>query len=206
MSGLRNRDYTVAQAAVVTGLSRTKINHYITRDLAVLDVAVWGDGRRTLTVDGLVALRIAHDYQKSLSPSARVEAIQEAIRSPRKKHVVLDGDGKLIVPVSLSRTVVMCGLRRLREASSLVASDPNTLQGEPCFRGTRIPLYLVADIAKAAGVEQAKRTYAKLTKTQIELACVYAAAHPRRGRPKRVGELLAQRKPKTSRTFSVTID
>lgn len=205
VAGLRTREYTVAQAAVITGLSQAKINHYIARDLATLDVAIWGEGRRTLTYDGLVALRIAHDYQNSLVPSARVDAIRQAIRLPRKKHAVLQGDGKLTVPVGLSRAAVADGLQRLHAAVSLVESDLGTLQGEPCFKGTRIPVYVVAGIAKEVGVGQAKLTYPRLTKSQIELACVYAVAHPRRGRPKRVGEVLSKRKPKTSRTFSVTI-
>lgn len=206
VSDLRGREYTVAQAAVVTGLSAARINHYITRDLGALDVALWGEGRRTLTLAGLVALRIAHDYQGVLAPSARIQTIRKALRSPRRRHVVLEDGGKLIVPVSLSRALVTQGLRRLRESVALVASDPGTLQGEPCFKGTRIPVHVVAGIAKVAGADQAKLTYPKLSKTQIELACVYAEAHPRRGRPKGVGEVLSKRRPTSSKTVSVTID
>ena len=57
------------------------------------------------------------------------------------------------------------------------------MQGAPCFRGTRIPVHTVAEIAIASGVDAAKTTYARLTRPQIERACLYAKAYPRRGRP-----------------------
>jgi uncharacterized protein (DUF433 family) len=182
-----------------------KINHYISRELSALGVTVWGDGkRRLLGYDGLVALRVADDFPKSLTPSARIDVIKETLARPRKKDIVLSDN--VSVPVSLSRKRVAEGLARLRQATAAVATSPRILQGEPCFKGTRIPVYTVAGIAAASGIAGARRTYSRLTKAQIELGCLYAKAIPRRGRPKRAGDVLRKRKPKSTKTISVTFD
>jgi uncharacterized protein (DUF433 family) len=201
----RRQEYTTAEASAITDIPVPKINHYIARELSALGVIVWGDGKRRLVGhDGLVALCVADDYPKSLTSSARIEVIRATLAQPRKKDIVLSDD--VSVPVSMSRARVAEGLLRLRRATAAIASDPGTLQGEPCFRGTRIPVHTVAGIAGACGIEAARRTYTRLTRPQIELAILYAKAYPRRGRPKRTGEILGRRGPKFSRTVSVSID
>jgi uncharacterized protein (DUF433 family) len=130
--------------------------------------------------------------------------LEWTLAHPRRKDIVLPDN--VSVPVSMSRKHVAEGLLRLRQATSAIVSDPKTLQGAPCFRGTRIPVHTVAEIAIASGVDAAKTTYARLTRSQIERACLYAKAYPRRGRPKRAGDILAKRKPKSSKTVSVSLD
>lgn len=201
----RSREYSTAEAAAITGVPLTTVNHYISRELGDLGIAVWGDGKRTISYDGLVALRMAWDYPKSMAPGSRVEVIEKALRAPRKKHLVLGG-GKVIVRVDTSRRAVADGFRKLHQAEGIVAIDAKTLRGEPCIRGTRIPVHGVADLVSTVKASGAKIMYSKLTKAQIELACLYAKAHPRRGRPKRAGDVLAKRKAKSSKTISVTID
>lgn len=203
-SKLQVEEYTTNQAAAVTGVPVARINHYISRELSALGVAALGDGRRRLGYEGLVALRVAHDFPASLTPSARIEVIEKMLKSPRKKDIVLRDN--VSVPVGLSRKRVADGLRRLRQATSKVVSDPKTLQGEPCFKGTRIPVRVVAGIAATSGIDSARLAYPKLTKAQIELACLYVRANPPRGRPRRVAEVLARRKPRNSRTITVAID
>jgi uncharacterized protein (DUF433 family) len=201
----RSRDYSTAEAAAITGVPLATANHYIGRELADLGIAVWGDGKRTISYDGLVALRMAWDYPRSMAPSSRVELIKKALRAPRKKHIVME-KGKVIVRVDNSRHVVADGLRRLRQAEALVSVDPKTLGGDPCVKGTRIPVHTIADLEHAAAPGSAKLAYPKLSNAQIKLASLYARAHPRRGRPKRARDVLARRRPKSSKTISVTID
>jgi uncharacterized protein (DUF433 family) len=202
---MRARTYTPTEAAVVTGVPLTRINHYISRDLSSLGVAKWGAGKRSLRYEGLVALRMAHDYPKCLTAAARVEVIGKALKSPRKRHIVIE-DGKVIIPVSNSRRVVSEGMDKLRQAKAMVSVDKRILGGEPCFKGTRMPVATVAGIANHYGIDEAKRAYSKLTKSQIELAQLYAKAYPRRGRPKRVGDVFSSRKAKSAKTISVTVD
>jgi hypothetical protein len=64
----------------------------------------------------------------------------------------------------------------------------------------------VAGIAATSGIDGARLAYPRLTKAQIELACLYVQANPQRGRPRRVAEVLARRNPRSSKTISVTID
>jgi uncharacterized protein (DUF433 family) len=201
----RPRDYSTAEAAAVTGVPLATVNHYISRELSDLGIGVWGDGKRTISYDGLVALRMAWDYPKSMAPGSRMEVIEKALRAPRKRHLVLEG-GNVVVRVGASRRAVADGLRKLRQAEGMVAIDAKTLGGEPCIRGTRIPVHTIADLVSAAEPGSARIAYSKLTNAQIELACLYAKAHPRRGRPRRAGDVLASRRPKSSKTISVTID
>ncbi len=203
-SDLRPEEYTTNQAAVITGVPVARINHYISRELGGFGVAVWGEGKRRLGYNGLVALRVAYDFPKSLTPSARIEAIEKALKFPRRKDIVLQDN--VSVPVSLSRKRVAEGLRRLRQATAMVASDPKTLQGEPCLKGTRIPVRIVAGMAATSGIDSVRLAYPRLSKAQIELACLYVQASPQRGRPRRVADVLARRKPRRTKTVSVTID
>ena len=201
----RAREFTTAEASAVTGISVAKINHYIARELSTLGVTAWGNGKRRLIGhDALVALQVADDFPRSLTPEARIDVIRKTLVHPKKKDIVLPD--KISVPVGISRKRVTDGLFRLQQATSTIVSDSRTLQGAPCFKGTRIPVHVVAGIAAASGVDAAKTTYSRLTRSQIELACTYAKAYPQKGRPRRAGDVLSKRKPKRSRTMSVFID
>ena len=201
----RARAYATTEAAAITGLPLTTVNHYIARELSPLGIAVWGDGKRTISYHGLVALRMAFEYPRSLAASSRVEVIEKALESPRKKHLTLEG-GRVVVRIDTARRAVAAGLRKLHRAESIVSVDPETLRGEPCFRGTRSPVYTVAGLANAEGPNEAQRAFSMLTRSQIALACFYAKAHPRRGRPRRIGDALARIAPRRSKTISVVVD
>jgi hypothetical protein len=47
-----------------------------------LAVAVWGDGRRRLGFDGLIALRVAHDFPQSLTLAVGIEVIEKMLKFP----------------------------------------------------------------------------------------------------------------------------
>jgi uncharacterized protein (DUF433 family) len=62
-------------------------------------------------------------------------------------------------------------LARLRQ---LVTSDPGTMRGTPVFRGTRIPVDLVADmLAQGATTEEILEGYPTLNEEMISLASLY---------------------------------
>jgi uncharacterized protein (DUF433 family) len=76
-------------------------------------------------------------------------------------------------------------LRDLRRARCLVVSDPGILGGDPVFRGTRVPVHLVAElVAQGSKPAELIESYPRLTAEMIRLAPVYAAAYPLRGRPR----------------------
>jgi uncharacterized protein (DUF433 family) len=61
-----------------------------------------------------------------------------------------------------------------------VMEDPDILDGEPCLRGTRMPVYMVAEMRRAEiSIEEMLRSYPSLTSDLIDKACTYATTHPR---------------------------
>lgn len=74
---------------------------------------------------------------------------------------------------------------RLAKAVAMVESDPETQMGEPCLKGTRVPVYDIASLAAHVGVDETHRSYPFLSIEQIELAMLYVGAHPRREGPTR---------------------
>ena len=75
-------------------------------------------------------------------------------------------------------------LQNLEKAGDMVQSDPEIMAGTPVFRGTRVPVYLVADmIEQGTRIEEILEGYPSLTREMVEYAGIYATTHPRRGRP-----------------------
>jgi len=67
---------------------------------------------------------------------------------------------------------------------TLVQSDPEIMAGAPVFRGTRVPVYLIADmIEQGTPIDEILDGYPSLTREMVEYAGIYATTHPRRGRP-----------------------
>jgi uncharacterized protein (DUF433 family) len=75
---------------------------------------------------------------------------------------------------------------RLERAEALVVSDREVMGGEPCIKGTRVPVYLIGALANAQGVSETHSAYPFLTKEQIELAALYVTKHPDTRRPRRI--------------------
>lgn len=67
-------------------------------------------------------------------------------------------------------------LARLRE---LVTSDSEIMQGTPVFKGTRIPVDLVADmLAQGATAEEILEGYPTLNEEMLSLAPMYVPEFP----------------------------
>jgi uncharacterized protein (DUF433 family) len=73
-------------------------------------------------------------------------------------------------------------LRDRRRARRLVVTDTDICGGNPVFRGTRVPVHLIAELvghgSKAAELIE---SYPRLTAEMIRLATLIAAAYPLRG-------------------------
>lgn len=73
----------------------------------------------------------------------------------------------------------------LIDAESAVTRNDAVMGGEPVFRGTRVPVYLVAAMLdQGAGEAEILDGYPTLEARHLHLARVWTAAHPQRGRPK----------------------
>src|SRR5215831_13100552 len=75
-------------------------------------------------------------------------------------------------------------LQNLEKISSTVHSDPEIMAGTPVFRGTRIPVHLIAHmVEQGTPVNEISEGYPSLSREMVEYAKIYATIHPRRGRP-----------------------
>jgi uncharacterized protein (DUF433 family) len=92
----------------------------------------------------------------------------------------------LFVEFKSARRKVESQLKQLALIEEMVVSDPEIMRGTPVFKGTRIPVDLVADmLAQGATAEEILEGYPTLNKEKIAIAPLYMRAFPRRGRPGR---------------------
>jgi len=67
-----------------------------------------------------------------------------------------------------------------------VTMDPEIMGGDPVFRGTRVPVHMIADIlAQGETIEVLLESYPSLTAEMIEQAPAYAVAHPLQREPRK---------------------
>jgi uncharacterized protein (DUF433 family) len=109
----------------------------------------------------------------------------DALAASSRKVLSLD-DGLVKIDLREPRRELAASLRALRRARSLAASDPEILGGEPAFRGTRVPVHLIATLVEQGSTEaEILKAYPRLTPEMIRLAPAYAQAYPLRGRPRK---------------------
>lgn len=131
---------------------------------------------------GLFAVLMADDLIKyQLAKDIRSKALAQALA---KNTTRVEPTPVLSVVVSGYREKAQKGLSALYEAEENVETSKEIMQGEPCIRGTRVPVYVLAAIAAKHGIEEAQKTYPFLSRSNLEHAILYAKAHPRKGRPK----------------------
>ena len=67
---------------------------------------------------------------------------------------------------------------------NIIESNPAIMDGTPVFRGTRIPVHLVAGmIEQGTPILEILEGYPSLTREMVECAGIYAATHLRPDRP-----------------------
>jgi uncharacterized protein (DUF433 family) len=185
------RLYTPAEAGAVSGLKLKAVHNAIDKHIvepvgkarALSAGKVRQAGPRYLTGEDLVRLRVWRGVGDALSAERRQRLFAAIAAAPKAKMV--KADDLLMVDVGEARKQVDRGLRDLEAAEAVVVSDRAILGGEPVFKGARIPVYGVAAMLEAgASAEELLEGYPKLTDRLLDLARIWVAAHPRRGRPK----------------------
>jgi uncharacterized protein (DUF433 family) len=116
------------------------------------------------------------------APELRREVFAALGNSPRNQ-VSLQG-GFLTIDLRELRGELASSLRPLRRARGVVVTDPDILGRAPVFRGTRIPVHLIAMLLEQGSSEtELLESHPRLTAELVQLAPIYAAAYPLRGRP-----------------------
>jgi uncharacterized protein (DUF433 family) len=184
MQTYENPLFTPTEAAVLTGLPVKAVHNAIDRKFVpALAGTREGYATRLLDVRALMSLTLERRLADRFVPGLRREVFEALARAPRNT-VSLDG-GFLKIDLREPRRELAISLRQLRRARELVISDPDIMGGEPVFRGTRVPAHMIAALlGQGASASELLEGYPRLTAEMIQLAPVYAAAYPPRGRPR----------------------
>jgi uncharacterized protein (DUF433 family) len=176
--------FTPTEAAALTQLSVKAVNNAI--DKKTVPAAVGrraGQATRLLDLRALMSLTLERRLADCFVPGLRRELF-DALTDAQRNTVSLEG-GLLKVDLREPRRELATALRQLRRARRLVVVDPGILGGEPVFRGTRVPVRpIAAELANGATAAELRQAYPRLTAEMVQLAPLYGAAYPPRGRPR----------------------
>ena len=179
--------YTPAQAAAVTGLPLAAVHKAIDSRLIRPRTARSGATvRRLLTKEQLIFLQLEAEGLRLLPVGTRREIAESLQRSPKTEKLRVANGTAILIEIGSARRRMESHLKQLARIEEMVVSDPEIMRGTPVFKGTRIPVDLVADmLAQGATAEEILEGYSTLNKEKIAIAPLYIRAFPRRGRPSR---------------------
>jgi uncharacterized protein (DUF433 family) len=151
---------------------------------------------RAMDLDDLVFLFLIGHIDSELvriTASAKKQLrrkIGEALRASTDLDI-----GGCVFKVRSALRTVRKRLAVLRKAKRKVVSDPEIRGGMPVIKGTRIGAHEIAAMLEQERNEaEFLEDYPTLKAEDLELAKIYAAAYPRRGRPPRHPWHIAQRR------------
>src|ERR1035438_4754009 len=180
-------EYTPAQAAAVTGLPLAAVHKAI--DSRVIRPRTERSGatvHRLLTKEQLIFLQLEAEGLRLLPVSTRRGIAAPLQQNPKTDLMGIGNGTALFVEFKAARRKVESQLKQLARIEEMVVRDMEIMRGTPVFKGTRIPVDLVADmLAQGATAEEILEGYSTLNKEKIAIAPLYMRAFPRRGRPSR---------------------
>ncbi len=180
---------TTTEAAVVAGVSVDDVNRTI--DRRILPERLYGTTTvRTLKRDACLWIAFWFETSDWLTPNARQRVILDGSSRcpswPELRSCKLQESRTIEVGIRDLWDEVDGRLKELQNAQQMVEENPEILSGTPVIRGTRIPVYDVANlIEEQTPMDELKELYPRLSEEQFRLASLYAKARPLRGRPKR---------------------
>ena len=179
--------YTAVQAAAVTGLPLAAIHKAIDSRLIRPHAERSGSAiRRLLTKEQVLYLQLEADGLRLLPVRTRREIAELIQRSPSTNRLPLGDGTALWVEIKPARRKVESQLKQFARIKQMVVSDPEIMRGTPVFKGSRIPVELVADmLSQGATADEILAGYPALDMEKIALAPLYKRAFPQRGRPSR---------------------
>lgn len=188
-------EYTPAQASAVANLPLPTVHKLIERRL--IRPRRLRSGRsiqRMLSREQVLYLRLEAEGVRLLPILTRRAIAKKIESSPEIDFVSLTEGSALVIEVKSVRLELDEDLKRLERAQNMIVSDPEIMRGTPVYRGTRIPVELIADmLSQGANSEEILEGYPALDRAKVELAPLYVQAFPRRGRP--ASRPWAKRKP-----------
>jgi len=178
-------EYTPAQASAVANLPLPAVHKLIERRLIRPRRLRTGRSvQRMLSRGQVLYLRLEAEGVRLLPLASRRAIAKQIESSPEIDAVVLTEGSAVVIQVKSVRLELDLDLRKLERAEGMIVSDPEIMRGTPVYRGTRIPVDLIADmLSQGATPEEILAGYPALDREKVELAPLYVRAFPRRGRP-----------------------
>ena len=178
--------YTPAQAAVLGEIDIKTINNAIDKGVIVVDTPTGGRARR-LNDEDVLLLKLWHEVGSALAADGRQRVFDAVRASPTADRV--RADEFLIVDVAAARRKIKAKRRDLDKADLAIHRQDGIMAGEPVFKGTRIPVRLLTNMLRdGASRAEILEGYPRLDNRLLDLALLWAAANPARGRPKSLAE------------------
>ena len=192
---METTEYTPAQASAVANLPLSAVHKLIERRLIRPRRLRTGRSiQRMLNREQVLYLRLEAEGVRLLPILTRRAIAKKIESSPEIDFVSLTEGSALVIEVKSVRLELDQDLKRLERAENMIVSDPETMRGTPVYRGTRIPVELIADmLTQGTNPEEILAGYPALDREKVELAPLYVQAFPRRGRP--ASRPWAKRKP-----------
>jgi len=190
---------TVSAAAYVAGVTERDVNRIFDENLLPATVI---SASRSLTPLGCVLASFYFREASTLTAEVRRSVVSllsgrssSSLRTwdALAQKVPSDWDVELGTVLIHLATYVQEARNRgesLAKAETLVEVDPALFDGEPVFKGTRVPVRTVAAmITEGVDRERIRSMYPNVTDEMVSSAPVWTKAHPQRGRPRKFNEI-----------------
>lgn len=172
-----------AEAAWLAGVTRKTVDQAIDRE-EIRTVAAEGTSPRALGVGSLVYLRLRRDAGELLSSEAKRQLSRELERAEVGEIPAEVALGPIRIDTKAAAEEVVERLAQYAAARRFVEIDPEIRGGEPVITGTRVPVYMLADLVRMGTTpEEMREDYPSVSPEALEAAVLYAEVNRRRGRP-----------------------
>ena len=179
------REYTPTEAAAVSEIGVKSVHNAI--DKRIIGRPSTSHRSRAITDDDLLRLKLWFGVGSILSAERRKRLFAAIDENPEADTV--RADDYLIVDVARAREHLAARGEALREADKIIHSVKGVVGGEPVFKGTRVPVRTIAAMKlQGAPTDEIVEGYPALTARMVDLAEIWVAAHPARGRPRKLSE------------------
>lgn len=176
------RAYTPAEAAAISQVAVKSVHNEI--DKRIIEARFGPEGRE-LSDGDLLRLKLWYGVGSILSAERRKRLFDTIDANPNADTV--RADDYLIVDVARAKEHLAARAEALREAEQKTQTVKGVAGSEPDFKGTRVPVRMIVAMKRqGASTEEIVEGYPSVTARMVELAEIWTAAHPARGRPKRV--------------------
>ena len=178
-----DRTFTPSEAAIVSGVALKRIHNAIDKHIVELDRERADYTSRSLSGEQLIVIKFWAEMGDYLNEDRRALLTAALAEEPFLKRLKLAP--LVILDLAPARKEIEERTRDLDEANRIVERRRSVMGNEPVFKGTRIPVRLIAQMLDdGAEPSEILEGYPALDRRKLELARIWSAAHPRRGRPK----------------------